>query len=272
MRRSLVTVAAVAAAAAASFCDPDPQWATVWLEEFEGDSLNASAWNVVVGTSDVGSCRDAYCSPNNVHVTGGNLVLTSKLESMGGANYTTGAVNTRNLEYWNGTYRICVSAILPGYAAGQPHAGAGVWPAAWCMPNDDSCWPTHGEQDILEMINGDGYAHGTYHWQVNASCGLPNHPSVTAELQMADDWGTAYHEYALERSPTHLAYVYDGVTILNVTGGSGAPGSKDPILTATPFYLILNTAIGGPWPGPANSSTVFPTNYTIDYVRVSQPV
>jgi hypothetical protein len=41
----------------------------------------------------------------------------------------------------------------------------GVWPAHWMMPDNTACWPSNGEIDIMEMVNGDGVTHATYHWR-----------------------------------------------------------------------------------------------------------
>ena len=46
-------------------------------------------------------------------------------------------------------------------------AAQGIWPAHWMMPDVEACWPDVGEMDILEMINGDGRVHATYHWEAN---------------------------------------------------------------------------------------------------------
>jgi beta-glucanase (GH16 family) len=35
-----------------------------------------------------------------------------------------------------------------------------------------------------------------------------------------------------------------------------------------PFFIILNVAVGGDWPGPPDSTTVFPQVMLVDYVRV----
>jgi beta-glucanase (GH16 family) len=35
-----------------------------------------------------------------------------------------------------------------------------------------------------------------------------------------------------------------------------------------PFYIILNTAVGGAWGGNPDGKTVFPQYHYIDYVRV----
>jgi len=254
---------------ATTFCTTDNEWSLNWEDTFS--TLDLTSWSVR-NSSEVGSCRDAWCTPNNVYIENGNLVLVSKNESMYGYNYTTGSVYTQNKKYWNAydsTYRLCVTAKLPGGNSQKPHAGAGIWPAAWMMPNDNSCWPDHGEIDILEMINGDSFAHGTYHWESTypaQNCSYPKgHQSITSELSI-NNWDTDYHEYAVEHSSTYLAYIYDGQVVFNVS--SDPTNSSAPQYIDTPFYLILNTAVGGPWPGPANASTVFPTYYYIDSVKV----
>lgn len=119
----------------------------------------------------------------------------------------------------------------------------------------------------MEMIDGDGFAHGTYHWNDNypaKNCTVKD-SSVTAEQPVAD-WDTQFHEYAVERAESYVAYVYDGQTIANFSDTGDA---KSPKLWPVKFYVILNTAIGGPWPGPANASTKFPAYHVVDYVRVS---
>jgi beta-glucanase (GH16 family) len=37
-----------------------------------------------------------------------------------------------------------------------------------------------------------------------------------------------------------------------------------------PFFLLLNVAVGGSWPGNPDTTTVFPLNMLVDYVRVYQ--
>jgi beta-glucanase (GH16 family) len=34
------------------------------------------------------------------------------------------------------------------------------------------------------------------------------------------------------------------------------------------FFMLLNVAVGGNWPGPPNASTQFPQSMLVDYVRV----
>lgn len=86
-----------------------------------------------------------------------------------------------------------------------------------------------------------------------------------------------WHEYAIEYGDgEHLTFALDGVVYQTLTTNT----TSDPITSTPqlvefyddmPFFIILNTAIGGPWPAPPNASTVFPTYHRIDYVRISQP-
>lgn len=122
-----------------------------------------------------GSCRHARCAEDDAYIEDGALVLRSQRRpscfSGGSApgcfNYSTGAVTTQNKMTVSAHpgFRLCVSAKLPGGGGGK--RGQGIWPAHWMMPNDESCDPDEGEIDILEMIDGDGYAHSTYHWQTS---------------------------------------------------------------------------------------------------------
>ena len=92
------------------------------------------------------------------------------------------------------------------------------------------------------------------------------HEQVHTGTAMPATWATEFHEYAMEHDKSHLAYVIDGVTVLNVSTDDAAA----PLFWPMPFYLILNTAVGGSWPGEPNATTTFPTYHVIDYVKVTQ--
>jgi beta-glucanase (GH16 family) len=272
-----------------SFCDPTPGWPRSFSEDFNGTNLNASRWTVYLENSN-GQCgfgvgRYGKCVDENVYLDGnGALVIKTDKKSScstgaGCFNYTSGGVISRGKVDWSvdggAGYRLCVRAMLPGGDA--PGAGAGIWPAHWLMPEavKDSrtqgsmCDPDGGEIDILEMVQGNGQACGTYHWQTtwpNQNCTYPKgHQSVHKCSALPSNWGSTYHEFAVEHTEHYLAFVVDGVTMVNTTTAEKTEFSD------LPFFLILNTAVGGKgtWASAPNAATKFPTYHKIDYVRSS---
>ena len=285
-----------------SFCAA-AGWRVSWREEFDGERLNTSVWNVEQGAGTIrrsnadcrgqsciplGSCRDAYCHHDNVRLSDGQLILTSQRREFSGRKFTTGAVNTWGKlafrgDAAEGAFRMCISARLPGVAG---HA-AGVWPAHWLMPHDDSCDPDEGEMDVMEMVDGDGTVYSTYHWQdayPRQPCAYPQgHRHVFAQANLSAGWNATFHEWAVERGPGHVAFALDGKVLLNATSDAAfsadaATGASSRKRTPSPppkfwdkaWYLIINTAIGGGWPGPVQPDTVFPITHAVDYVRVAR--
>lgn len=260
----------------ASFCD-ESGWKAEWADEFSGATLG-NHWTAITSQADSGdhsapvsglgvtACRTALCRPQNVRLEDGKLILHSERDPGNASRFFTGAVSTRGLKSWSDDrpYRLCVSAKLPS-------GGQGVWPAHWMLPDNglsEQCLD-EGEVDIMEMINSDGGAYSTYHYMTswpNLTCGDFNkyHKSRNTLTRMAD-WDTDFHEFAIERSKDHLAYAIDGRIVHHL------PAKELNIqLSHSPFFLIMNTAIGGAWPGEPTPETKLPCEHAIDYVRVSR--
>ena len=280
-----VVCTATATAPAPSFCAASG-WNQVWADEFSGPALDNSSWTVDLSAGD-SRVRDSQGTADNVYLEGGALVLRSQRVAnavAGGAkfNYTSGAVQSKGLRSWQGRTRACVRAQLPGGKAADGRTaaagvGQGIWPAHWMMPDNGACWPSNGEIDIMEMINGDGVHHSTYHWRRTdvGGCGdklangtaakHPSHGGTAADHTFA----TAWHEYGVEYGTDGIAFALDGVVFERLTsstdGGGTNPAHQKAQFFDVPYYMILNTAVGGPWPGEPDASTVFPTYHHIDY-------
>lgn len=271
--------------ASAGWCDEWEGGSIEWSDEFNGDGLDYSKWNIVCNdisgencsslpfpTSHNGAeCRSATCVPEAVTVAGGYLTLTSSRVGNNSSVWTTGAVKTANKASWtheDGTYRMCISAKLPG-GGSTDGAGQGIWPAHWMMPEDDSCDPDEGEMDIMEMVSGDGTTWATYHWQDNwpqEKCAYPDgHLEVYGEMFMGNDWAEGFHEFGVERSSEYVAFTVDGKVLVN-----SSSSELNVKLWSMPFYLIINSAVGGSWPGEPDDRTVSPTYHVIDYVRLAR--
>lgn len=241
----------------------------IWSDEFTGSTLDLSKWSYETGDGCPSLCgwgnseMEYYTtSTNNLRVGGGLLTIEARAESIGGSSFTSGKINT--LGKFNQTYgRFEARIRLP--------EGRGLWPAFWMLATANN-WPTSGEIDILEyrgdMLNR---VFGTLHygnpWPGNLNDGAEYFHSV-------NDLHTTFHTYAVEWEPGEIRWYFDNVRFKTETE---TPNSLNPASNNanawpwnTPFYIILNQAVGGWFPGTTNPSDVVLTKPTfeIDYVRV----
>ncbi len=145
--------------------------------------------------------------------------------------------------------------------------GQGIWPAFWMLGSNfqSSTWPTCGEIDIMENVGKQPYTiHGTVHGPgysggsgIGASFSLPGNP------RFADD----YHIFVIEWEPSVIRWYCDGTLYQTLTKGAGSLAGKTWVFDHN-FFIILNVAVGGLWPGYPDSTTVFPQMMYVDYVRV----
>jgi beta-glucanase (GH16 family) len=149
----------------------------------------------------------------------------------------------------------------------------GFWPAAWLLGNNITTvdWPACGEMDVLERVNAaktpdwnEGSIHGTGFTGGKGLGTVFNFPVG----QSAAGW----HTYGMIWSKGSVAYYVDdpahpyiSYTTSNMNGLSGAVWPFD---AGQSSFILLNLAIGGDWPGAPNSSTPFPSEMLVDYVRV----
>ena len=144
-------------------------------------------------------------------------------------------------------------------------AGKGLWPAFWMLGDDFDAvgWPACGEIDVMENVGHEpATVHGTLHGP-----GYSGNESITGTYApggapLADD----YHLYAVEWEPDKIRFYLDDHLYFTVTPAK-LPVRK-PWVFDHPFYLLLNVAVGGDWPGAPNDKTVFPRTLSVDYVKV----
>jgi beta-glucanase (GH16 family) len=241
----------------------------VWSDEFNqpaGSQPDPSKWGYDLGVGDPpgwgnNELETYTSSPSNVLVvddpaaTDGKALAIRAQDS--GGSYTSARIKTEST--FTFTYgRMEARARVP--------AGVGCWPAFWALGSNITTagWPTCGEIDVMEWVgqtpshikgslHANGYSGGQ---SLNADCVLPGNAS----------YSDAYHVFAADWYPDQVVFSMDGA-VYEVRKKSDIPaGSQWPF--DLPFFIILNFAVGGDWPGPPNSSTVFPQDFRIDYVRV----
>lgn len=232
-------------------------WVLRWQDEFDGDGLDWFRWNA----QDAPSPRNhelQYYTPNEVDVAGGRLRLSSHRTSFRDRDFTSGAVDTYGKFAF--TYgRVEVRARLP-------RMGQGIWPAVWmlgsgCNPLGQPCpWPTGpaSEIDVLEAVSSPTTLYTNLRHGTSVGTSLSTGPAARAVDDLSDD----FHTFAVEWDPGAVVRWYLDDELVDERR---VPGAFDQ-----PMYLLVNTAVGGDWPGAPDATTPFPQHFDVDFVRVYQ--
>ncbi len=232
----------------------------VWQQEFNGSAGSApdgSVWTNETGANGWGNneLQNYTNSRSNSALDGqGNLVLTARRESNG--SYTSARMTTRD-KYELRYGRIEARIQIP--------RGQGIWPAFWMLGAGfpEVKWPDSGEIDIMENVGFEPHrVHGTVHGP-----GYSGGSGITGMYQHPQGWSFAddFHTFAIDWKPGVITWYVDGKQYHQVTRAS--VGSKTWVFDQ-PYFLILNLAVGGQWPGNPDASTQFPQQMKVDYIRV----
>ncbi|MHA6524113.1 choice-of-anchor Q domain-containing protein [Tessaracoccus sp. G1721] len=259
--------------------DANPaNWTSAWADEFNtpaGTAPNPEVWTheigdgTIIGKPGWGNDELQYYtdSTDNVATDGqGNLVITTRATDpetaqqcyYGPCLYTSARLVTQNkAEFQYG--RIEARAQVP--------RGSGLWPAIWALGSDinRNPWPASGEIDIMENVGRNpNTVFGTIHGP-GYSGGQSFGGTYDFDVPVADN----YHTFAVEWAPGEITWTVDGIEFHDA-----APADVDPNqwVFEHPFFLIMNTAVGGNFGGAVSPDTVFPQTLKIDYVRVYQQV
>lgn len=227
------------------------QWQLVWSDEFDGGIGPDWVFETGRGESGWGNNELQYYRAENASVENGALRIQARLESYGGASYTSARMKTQGQASWK-YGRIEARIAMPRFM--------GVWPAFWMLGDSISSegWPACGEIDIMEHINDENMAYGAVHWDDNGQADYSSGTSATV---------TDYHVYAIEWDDQYIRWFLDDAQFLEFYIGDGINGTEE---FHDPAFIILNMAIGGNWPGFTIDESALPANMYVDYVRVYQ--
>lgn len=232
-------------------------WILTWQDEFDGPEIDAANWTHEIGGNGWGNAEDQFytAEPENSFIENGNLVIQALEQRKQGKPYTSARLITK--DKFSQTYGRFEARL-------QIPKGQGIWPAFWMLGEDISTagWPESGEIDIMENIGKEPtMIHGTVHGPgysgargVGASYSLPD------GRPFADD----FHIFAIEWEPEEIRWYVDDV-LFNTVTPSDVAGDW---VYDHPFFILLNLAVGGQWPGYPDATTQFPQRLIVDYVRV----
>jgi beta-glucanase (GH16 family) len=244
-------------------------WTLVWSDEFDGPkgtAVDPGKWSFDIGGNGWGNNElETYTSRTaNSHLEGGRLVIKVLKETFTGPdkitrNYTSARLLTRNK--FSQAYGRFESRIRIPY-------GQGIWPAFWLLGDniDTAHWPNCGEIDIMENIGKEpSSVHGTFHGPgYSGGSGV----SATYTLSSGQKFSDDFHTFAVEWEPRVIRFYIDGLLYRTRTPANLPAGTS--WVFDHPFFIILNVAVGGGWPGNPDATTVFPQHMSVDYVRVYQ--
>jgi beta-glucanase (GH16 family) len=244
-----------------------PQWQLVWSDEFNGAngySPDSANWAFDIGGGGWGNQElETYTSRTaNAHVQDGNLVITELKETYTGTDGVTRDYTSARIK----TAKLFAQAYGKFEARIKIPAGQGMWPAFWMLGEDidKAEWPECGEIDIMENIGKEpSIVRGTLHGPgYSGADGIGSSFTLPGGARFADD----FHVFAVEWEPDAIRFYVDGTRYRTITPVDLPAGTH--WVYDHPFFILLNVAVGGAWPGSPDSTTVFPQQMLVDYVRV----
>lgn len=258
------------------------KWKLVWSDEFSEEAIDLNKWSHEVNCWGGGN-EELQCytdSADNSFVKDGILnIVAIKGESSGpdgpqgdgpivSKPYSSARLSSKN-KFSTRYGRICARAKLP--------VGQGLWPAIWMLPNNPKyTWAVDGEIDIMEAVNlpanpnAATEVHGTLHyggeWPKNV------HSGQKMTIPAGQHPGYNFHTYCTEWEEGELRWFVDDKHFATqrewyseLPDGTVNPA---PAPFTEEFFILLNVAVGGNWPGPPDANSSFPQSMQIEWIRV----
>lgn len=240
---------------------PPDNYELAFADDFDGSDL-ANSWTTCYWWQVDGGCTIAsndelqWYQPEAVSVKGGALELRATADPQETTDgdvlpYRSGVVTTGHVD--NDVDELGY-AFTYGYVEAriQLPEGDGLWPAVWLLSADRTSLP---EIDLFEWYGSRStIATSHVHQRVNGERASERVDVILTET--SDDW----HMVAALWTPESVTFFLDGVETGQVT---------DPeLIPATPMYVIINLALGGP-AGDVDDNAL-PRSFRVDHVRVWQ--
>lgn len=230
----------------------------VFSDDFDGPRLDDAKWKTETGGHGWGNreLQNYTSNESNVAVGANGLAITARREHVPGRpdSFTSARLDSR----FTGEYgHIEARVRTPG--------GAGLLPAFWMLGADSSRvrWPSCGEIDIMEALGQrePSTVHASLH-------GPGNHGEpweLTTSVATGQRLAAGFHIYAVDWWPNSIQMSVDGRAYASFSPDDLTTGQQWPF--DKPFYLLVNLAVGGDWPGTPSPALQFPQTMYVDFVR-----
>ena len=264
---------------------PPSGFSLTFSDDFNGASgsgVPASTWKYDTGqgTFGTGEIETMTSSTANVYEDGAGHLVVKALHSGTDPNsgWTSGRIESQSSSFGaapGGVVRMESVIEQPNVTTAN---GAGYWPAFWELGaglRSGGTWPSIGEVDILEDINGRSSVFGTLHCGVNPGGPCNESTGIGSGEHACSGCQTGFHDYAVEidrsTSPEQVRWYLDGNNYFTIHANQ-VDATTWANAVDHPFFLIYDLAIGGGFPaafgGGPNASTVSGGAMVIDSVAV----
>lgn len=237
-RTNIVPVGAPAVAQDTQKAASADGWKLVWDEEFSDNSLDIKKWSAIEKRTNYNDELESY-RPQNVAVKNGQLNISAINNPGTSPQFSSGMIDTKykfGMQY--GKLDVGLKQVK----------GAGLFPAVWLLPESED----YAELDAMEALGNDpSVVYGGHHYQSGAGK-MEDMSSI--HIQNPLD----FHDYSMVWMPDELTWSVDGNEFFSCK--SNIPQER--------MYIIMNLAVGGLWPGDPDETTVFPSSFAVDYLRV----
>jgi beta-glucanase (GH16 family) len=267
----------------------------IWSEEFNGATLDAGRWTATDGNGcqinlcGYGNAELEYYSPNNLSIADvpfepgtRALAIRAQRQTVGSNQFTSGKIDSKG--------KVQVQYGMIEIRLATPNLATGLWPAAWMLGVSPQTWPRNGEIDIMEMghkassraaAGNPGINNYTgsnvITWQ-QAACVPGNESCAASTAWQTKSWvvtptslANRFVTYRLYWTESEMRFsVVDNGVERNMYDG---PLAVNSTALQSPFYLLLNLAVGGNFTDaatPAQVTAPLPATMYVDYVRVYQ--
>ena len=245
-----------------------PATRLVFADEFDdpaGTPPSAARWTAETGSGQNNELQYYTANRNAATDGAGNLVIEARREVTAGSScpggpcqYTSGRITTA------GTFAFTYGRVE---ARIKVSGTQGLWPAFWLLGANfpQVGWPASGEIDVMEHV---GKVPNSTYSTIHAP-GYHGAGGIGGPYTISGDFAAGFHTFAMEWDAGRLTFFVDGTAFQTLTKAQ-VESTRGPWVFDHPFFLILNNAVGGDWPGPPGAGTQLPQDMVLDYVRVFQ--
>ncbi|KAM0369862.1 hypothetical protein ACHAPY_010886 [Fusarium culmorum] len=238
----------------------------VWQDTFAGSGgtlPDTSRWNIITGYLNVNAELEVYTSSTrNVQRSGGDtLQLVPWRDASAQNGWTSGRIESKYV-FTPQAGKVTRTEANLRFGTCSTNNKQGIWPAYWMLGNilrNGGSWPSCGEIDAMETVNGQLNGHGTVHCHVypggicNEGTGIGN--TIGIPDQSWHTWRVEFNRAKSSWRDETITWFMDGQQFHQISGARINDQNVWNSLCHSPLYFILNVAVGGTWPGYPNGNT-----------------